>query len=119
MLDNHIRIHPHNRIPMEHIIIREPFYGAGSPKIFNWVKDGYKQAGIGIAIEKLWKNDRLIVTFDGITHELNCQEALAFAKKYSSQQTRKGQTLLVISTSLFTEIFDEQEYDDSTTIRTD
>ena len=92
---------------MKTIKIREPFYGAGSPKIYNWVKDGFDMKGIGLKTSLLNENETLTVHFEGKDHILKCEDAKKFIENYGSLKTARGTTLGVVSTSLFTEVYDD------------
>ncbi len=82
------------------------YYGAGSPRIYNWTKDGFDQAGVGIKTSLL--NEDLHVTVDGVTYLLNGKMAREFVNKYGSVENRKGTSLGVISKSLFVEIYENK-----------
>jgi len=90
----------------DEITIREPWYGAGSPKVFNWVKD-YGIIGIGINIEKLRIYDSLLVTIKKTDERLvvDCQRALELAKQYNAYKSvGSGVTLAVVPVSAFMKV---------------
>ena len=91
---------------MQKIIIRECFWGAGSPKLFNWTKDGLDIKGIGIDFKKLQTNEKLHIEFEGKKHLLDCSQAIETANKYGSFQTRRGVKLAVIPAELCVEIYE-------------
>lgn len=86
---------------MKKVKIREPFHGAGSPKIYNWTKDGFAQAGIGLRVYDLKMNKELAVYFGGVWHTIDCDQAMGFAAEYGSFETRRGVELAIISTTIF------------------
>ena len=76
------------------------FYGAGSPKMFNWAKDGYHIWGVGIALDFIYKTTETQIEIAGATYLLQTQDAVDFARKYNSQETRGGRHLIVVSKSI-------------------
>ena len=50
------------------IKIRKPYYGAGSSKQYNWVKDGFHIFGIGVKVDYLDDYDILEITVDKKNH---------------------------------------------------
>lgn len=86
---------------MKTVEIRAPFYGAGSPKQFGWVKDGYDIFGIGLKLEDLLTNQWLIIKIKNDSFLLDVKEAKAFVKRYKSFYKAKNDTMLgVFSKSL-------------------
>ena len=79
---------------MKEIKIKAPFYGAGSPKQFNWVKDGYEIYGVGINLEHL-REDELRITVEGQTYEVKTEPLREFIKKYRSIQAVKNSMVKV------------------------
>lgn len=80
------------------------FFGAGSPKMYNWKKDGYDPFGVGISLDFLWKTDEIEVVVSGKHYHLKTQDAIDFARKYNSVEKRGNTNLIVISKSILTEI---------------
>lgn len=80
------------------------FFGAGSPKIYNWKKDGYETFGIGISLEFLYKTEEVEITVDNLPYHLKTQDAIDFAWKYNSVENRNGTNIIIISKSLLTPI---------------
>jgi hypothetical protein len=69
---------------MKTIKIKTPFFGAGSPKQFNWVKDGHHIYGIGIKAEDLNKETALRIEVDGNSYVILTKTARDFVRKYNS-----------------------------------
>lgn len=88
---------------MKTIIIKEPFYGAGSPKWYNWVKDGYDMKGVGINTLDLTSNKELKIVVEKIPHIIETTKIIDFVKKYRSFKVVKNSdvTVGVFSVSLF------------------
>jgi hypothetical protein len=80
------------------------FYGAGSPKVYNWVKDGFHIYGVGVNLDLLkisrLKHEPVEIEIDGEHYELDSQTALEFINNYNSIEKRKGTSIGVVSKSL-------------------
>lgn len=86
---------------MEILKIKNGFWwGAGSPKLYDWSKDGFHTYGVGVARDILRRNDVIIIIVENIKYELNCQEAREFINKYKSAKKIKGTWIGVVSKSL-------------------
>lgn len=69
---------------MKTIKIKAPFYGAGSPKQYNWVKDGHHIYGIGVKADDLNKETALRIEVDGNVYVILTKTARDFVRKYNS-----------------------------------
>lgn len=69
---------------MKTIKIKAPYYGAGSPKKFNWTKDGYDIQGIGIKLQDIDENEELNIILDGQNYILKTAKIKDFVKTYNS-----------------------------------
>jgi len=76
------------------------FYGAGSPKIYNWSKDNFHIYGVGIKKDLLSQFDILEIEINNQFYQLDTHAALLFAEKYNSYKVARGTTLAVVSKSL-------------------
>lgn len=76
------------------------FYGAGSPKIYGWVKDGYDQAGVGINIGLFLAHERLELEIENRVYLLDCGLAKEFIKRYGSYRPARGVMLGVVSKTI-------------------
>lgn len=83
------------------------FYGAGS--MFHWTKDGYDIYGVGVSLDFLWKTTEIQVDIAGKSYVLNTKEAVDFAKKYRTEEVRKGKHLIVVSKSILSPVETLQE----------
>jgi hypothetical protein len=77
------------------IVIKNPFFGAGSPKQYNWVKDGYHIFGIGIAAMDLLSYQYLDIVVEGKLYTVSTKKIKDFIKKYRSFYTVKHANLLL------------------------
>lgn len=85
---------------IKELTIRNEFYGAGSPKQYNWIKDSFDIKGIGIRRDYL-DLDYLIINLHNNKYVLDCAVASEFAERYNSYFKAKGDTqLVIISVSL-------------------
>lgn len=76
---------PKERIlSMKTIKIKAPFYGAGSPSQYNWVKDGYDIFGIGVKLDDINKEDLLKIEVSGQTFVVKTSDIKDFVRKYNS-----------------------------------
>lgn len=87
---------------MKRVTIKAPFYGAGSPKQFNWVKDGYDIFGVGINIKHLKEYKELEIVVEGKPYQVKTQVIRDFVNKYNSLHKVKDSmtTVGVFSISL-------------------
>ena len=86
-----------------HLKINKGFYyGAGSPKKYNWVKDGFHIYGVGIDIDLLKQYQILQIEVNNQVYGLDTTKAINFIKKYRSLLHIKGTILGVVSKSLLT-----------------
>lgn len=87
---------------MKTIKIKAPFYGAGSPSQYNWVKDGYEIFGVGINARNINAEKFLTVIVDGNSYVVKTEDVKAFVRKYNSVRPVKNSTvrLAVFSISL-------------------
>lgn len=87
---------------MKTIKIKVPFFGAGSPKQYNWVKDGYHIWGIGVKVDDVKNHEVLNIVLEGIAYPIKTQDIKDFVRKYNSTyEVKKSLTKLVVfSTSL-------------------
>jgi hypothetical protein len=77
------------------IRIRSPYYGAGSPKSFNWVKDDFHIYGVGVNIKYLNNYDLLEIVLDGKSTLVKTQDIKNFANKYNSYKNIKNSMVKV------------------------
>ena len=77
------------------IRIRSPYYGAGSPKSYNWIKDDFHIYGIGVNIKYLNDYDTLEITLEGKTALVKTQDIKNFANKYNSYKHIKNSIVKV------------------------
>lgn len=96
---------------MKLIKIKAPFYGAGSPKQFNWVKDGYDIVGVGINANDVNKEVDLEVEVDGTSYTIDTKTIRDFVRKYKSIYYVKNSPvrLGVFSISLLKEAHKQEE----------
>jgi len=80
------------------------WYGAGSPKLFNWSKDGYHQYGVGIDTSLLVIHDQLKIKVENQNYLLDTKTARDFISRYDSIKMRKGVRLGIVSKTLLTKI---------------
>lgn len=92
---------------MKKISIKEPFFGAGSPKQFNWVKDGFDIKGVGVKKQDVKDHKFLIVTVENETYLLDCEDIKKFVNRYRSIYKAKNTELAVFSFSLLNNIYIE------------
>lgn len=71
-------------IKRKKIEIRKPFYSAGSPKMYNWGKDGFGDWGIGIDINLINNYDSLDIILNKEHYRVSTKTILDFIKKYNS-----------------------------------
>ena len=78
------------------------FYGAGSPKVYNWVKDGYNSWGVGIKKDLLENSDMVYIRMcrEKENYKVPSEVAMAFAKEYHSIKQIKGSSVYVVSKSI-------------------
>lgn len=69
---------------MKTIKLRDPFYGAGSPKQYNWVKDGFHIWGIGINMIDLQSHEDLTIIMENTAYQVKTAPILDFVKRYNS-----------------------------------
>jgi hypothetical protein len=88
------------------IKIRNPFYGAGSPKQFNWVKDNFAIEGIGVDVNILNSYDSIDIILDKETYRISTEKAREFVKKYNSLYAVRNYKIIlgVISKSILRNI---------------
>ncbi len=82
------------------------WWGAGSPKIYNWSKDGYHQFGVGIDKRMLFGFNQLRIQIEGKEYLLNTDEAMKFISEYNSTKKIRGIELGVISKTLLMPIYE-------------
>jgi hypothetical protein len=75
--------------------IKAPFYGAGSPKQFNWVKDGFDIFGVGINIKHLQEQAELEIIVEGQSYQVKTQAIKDFVVKYNSYHQVKNSLVKV------------------------
>jgi len=94
---------------MKRIDIKAPFYGAGSPKQFGWVKDGFNIYGIGLKVDDVNGHRDLIVGYDGNSYIIRTQDIKDFTYKYNSYYQVKNSSvrLAVFSVSLLNNLYIE------------
>lgn len=80
------------------------FFGAGSPKMYNWKHDGFDIYGVGIALDFLKDTTEVEVVVNNIPYILNTHQAVDFAKRYNSVEVRNGTRLIVVSRTLFSPV---------------
>jgi len=72
-------------IEYKRLRIKEPYWGAGSPKKYDWVKDGYDMKGVGINVDLLtdphFEWIKVSVTKFRWPIYVNCAKAMELAKK--------------------------------------
>ena len=87
---------------MKKIIIKEPFYGAGSPKQYGWVKDGYDIKGVGVKVDDVKANKDLVIGYEGNEYLISCEKIKEFVRHYQSFFKVKNSSvvLAVISVTL-------------------
>lgn len=66
------------------IAIRKYFFGAGSPKQFNWIRDNFHIWGIGVKLNYVINYDSLDIILDGNTYRVSTDQIKKFIKKYNS-----------------------------------
>lgn len=76
------------------------FFGAGSPKMYNWVKDGYHTYGVGISLDFLKGTEQIEINIAGEKYILVTKDAIDFARKYNTVENRKGTNIIVVSKSI-------------------
>lgn len=88
------------------IKIRNPFFGAGSPKQYNWTKDNFAIEGIGIDVDILNNYDSIDIILDKETYRVSTEKAKEFIKRYKSiyRVRNYGKLLGVISKSILRNI---------------
>lgn len=91
---------------MKKIIIKNPFFGAGTT--YQWTKDGHHIWGVGIKVEDLVHKE-LLFEVGGETYIVKSKDILEFAQKYNSYYTTKKNNvqLAVFSKSLLNNIYIE------------
>jgi hypothetical protein len=77
------------------IKIRSPYFGAGSPKQFGWIKDDYHIWGVGVNINYLDNYDNLEIVLDGKSALAKTQDIKNFANKYHSYKPIKNSMVKV------------------------
>lgn len=75
---------------MKKIKIKAPFYGAGSPSQYNWVKDGYEIFGVGINVKDINAEKTLEVIVDGHSYVVKTDDIKTFVRKYNSVRSVKN-----------------------------
>lgn len=75
--------------------IRSPYYGAGSPKQYGWIKDNFHIYGVGVNINYLNDYDTLEVVLDGKSTLVKTQDIKNFANKYHSYRSIKNSIVKV------------------------
>lgn len=66
------------------IIIRKPYYGAGSEKQYGWTLDGHGLWGVGIDMDIINEYDSLDVIVNKERYRVSTDKAKEFVKKYNS-----------------------------------
>ncbi len=77
------------------IKIRKPYFGAGSSKVYNWLKDGFHMHGIGVNINYLNNFDALEITLESKTSIISTDTIRKFADKYNSYYDIRNSTARV------------------------
>lgn len=80
---------------MKKIKIKAPFYGAGSPSQYNWVKDGYEIFGVGINTKHVNSETTLEVIVDTHSYVVKTEDIKAFVRKYNSVRSVKNSLVRV------------------------
>jgi hypothetical protein len=97
-------------ITLSHVVMKKLeiekgwFFGAGTPKMYNWKKDGYDSFGVGISLDFLWKTQEVEIVVAGKHYLLRTQDAIDFARKYNATEKRGNTNLIVVSKSIMQEI---------------
>jgi len=88
------------------IEIRKYFWGAGSDKQYNWVKDGFDIWGIGVNTFYLNTYDSLDIKVDGNTYRVSTAKIKEFVDRYNSFYNidKYGVELAVFSKSIMRKI---------------
>ena len=77
------------------VTIRQPFYGAGSDKMYGWSKDGYDIWGIGIESSIFENYDSLNIIIGENTYRVSTDKAYDFVQKYNSWYKPKNYNLRI------------------------
>lgn len=77
------------------IRIRSPYYGAGSPKSYGWIKDDFHIWGVGVNINYLDNYDNLEIVLNGKSALVKTQDIKNFANKYHSFKDIKNSIVKV------------------------
>jgi hypothetical protein len=77
------------------IKIRQPYFGAGSPKQFNWIKDDYHIFGVGVNVRYLNNYDVLEIVVNNKAALVKTQDIKNFANKYNSYKNIRNSVVKV------------------------
>jgi len=85
------------------IHIEKSFYYSAGMK-YGWNKGGYDIRGVGVNVQLLQNYDEIELIIDGNEYVVNCDEVIAFIRKFNSIEDHKGVDIGIVSKSLLKQI---------------